>query len=113
MSANIVPFFREPSLEIQALRDLAKDKPCLVRTPVCNGRTDTTVWAHSNQQRHGKGIGKKAHDCFGALACSACHDFLDNKIPNIPHEQKVEYFEAGRDRTELYLWREGLICVKR
>ena len=103
---------REPRLEVPRLVALAKDAPCMLRIPkVCNGNPATTVWCHSNQDRHGKGKGLKSHDCFGAFGCSACHDWIDNKVPNIPHEEKVAAFELGRDRTTLYLWRNQLVRV--
>lgn len=80
---------------------------------VCNGDPAKTVWCHSNQGKHGKGHGLKSHDCFGALGCSSCHDWYDNKIPNIPHEEKVATFEAAKDRTWFYLWANGLLQVRR
>lgn len=102
---------REPRLELPKLTRLAEGKPCMVHSPICNGRTDTTVWAHSNQLRHGKAVGGKAHDCFGAFACQPCHDWLDNKYPHAAHEDKVAAFERARDRTEYYLWANNLLKV--
>ena len=43
----------------------------------CGADDDTVVAAHSNQGRHGKGMGRKAHDCFVAYLCAACHSWLD------------------------------------
>ena len=60
------------------LRKSARDKPCTLRIPgVCRNDTSTTVWAHSNEIRHGKGTGNKAHDLFGCYACGPCHHWYD------------------------------------
>ncbi len=56
----------------KALRDSAKDERC-----VACGRLGTTVWAHSNEQVHGKGTGIKAHDLIGLYLCYGCHVFYD------------------------------------
>lgn len=60
------------------LLDSARGRPCLLLVPaVCNHRLDTTVAAHSNHQEHGKGMGRKADDCYVVEACAACHYWLD------------------------------------
>lgn len=41
------------------------------------GSTHGVVAAHSNQQRHGKGMGIKAADCFVAFLCATCHHWVD------------------------------------
>jgi hypothetical protein len=67
------------------------------------------VWAHSNLIGHGHGVANKAHDCYGTLACSSCHEYLDNG------GHKREYlqwaFRRGMDRTYLYLFEHELIGV--
>lgn len=100
--------FREPRLVIPALTATARGQPCTLMVPnVCNGNPETTTWAHSNQDRHGKGKGLKAHDVFGAFACSACHNWLDRaRDPN-----RVEVFERGRDRTLYILFKEKKLKV--
>jgi len=45
----------------------------------CGVDDGTIVWAHSNNQRHGKGMGIKAHDLFGAYLCGRCHSEFDGK----------------------------------
>jgi hypothetical protein len=55
------------------LTQSAKHESC-----VCCGADDQTiVWAHSNEQLHGKGMGIKAHDLFGAYLCHRCHAKYD------------------------------------
>lgn len=59
----------------KALRDSARDEPC-----VACGSVGTTVWAHSNQQAHGKGMGMKSHDILGMYLCHLCHAIYDQKL---------------------------------
>ena len=61
------------------LRDLARDKPCMVRLPgICNGDSATTVLAHYRLSGTCGG-GMKPDDWQGAWACSACHDEADRR----------------------------------
>lgn len=105
---SILGMFREPRLVLPALTRTAEGRDCtLMVSGVCNRRTDTTVWAHSNQDKHGKGKGLKSHDCFGAWACFACHEWLDRtRAP-----EREEVFERGRDRTLYQLFKDGLLKV--
>lgn len=99
------------NFECKDLRDLAPGQPCQAKLPgVCNGRDDTTVWAHSNESRHGKGRGIKAHDCFGALMCSACHAWLDSDMV-ASRSEKQAVFRDAFEATLLFLWFHGLIGV--
>lgn len=99
------------NFECKTLRDLAEGQPCQFNIPgICNGRDDTTVWAHSNEQRHGKGRGIKAHDCFGAFACSACHHWYDaDPVPS--RSEKQAAFRDAFESTVLFIWSHGLIGV--
>jgi uncharacterized protein YlaI len=55
---------------------LAKKAP---RCMSCGKPNDGTVVAcHSNAQRHGKGMGLKAHD-LPAFLCRECHDYIDGR----------------------------------
>lgn len=92
------------------LRNLAQNRPCQLLAPgVTDHPEGTSVWAHSNQQAHGKGKGIKAHDCYGVIACRACHAWLDEA--RAPKAEKESVFMAGMQRTWLYLWTSGLIGV--
>lgn len=71
---------REPRIEITFLTKRAPRiaPACTFSIPgVTHTRDETLVWCHSNEERHGKGIGLKAHDFFGAIGCQACHDWYD------------------------------------
>ncbi len=59
----------------------AEGKPCTARIPgSCNYDPTTTVWAHLNSIRWGAGRGHKAPDVCGLVACSSCHDVIDNSV---------------------------------
>lgn len=58
------------------LRDFARDKPCQVRLPGCDGGGETTVLAHYRLSGV-SGIGYKPPDTIGAWACASCHREVD------------------------------------
>lgn len=69
---------------------------CTLLIPgICNGRPETSVWAHSNQAIHGKGKGIKAHDVFGCIACSDCHDAVDGRGHGLSAEDQIYYLNKG------------------
>ena len=92
------------------LRELARGKPCMVRIPgICNCNPETTVLAHARMIGI-SGIGTKAPDIFGAWACSACHDYVDNRRPNSAGavQRRLDLLE-GVIRTQYELLRMGHI----
>lgn len=98
--------YRNPQL----LR-LAKGMPCMLQVPsVCCGDPETTVAAHSNLMRHGKGTSEKAGDEYHCWACAACHRWLDHGPA--PRSEKEAAFLAAFERTYTALWARGLINVK-
>ncbi|MEY8194471.1 MAG: DUF1364 family protein [Cycloclasticus sp.] len=89
----------------------AKLKMCTLLIPgICNGDPTTSVWAHSNLGRHGKGKGIKAHDFFGAIACSDCHDAVDGRRNDLTQEDRVIYLNQGISRTLPMLFDAGVIA---
>ena len=63
------------------LTELARGQECLMRVPgVCNMQNETTVAAHSNQSKHGKGGHIKAHDTYSVWSCARCHTWLDQSF---------------------------------
>lgn len=94
----------------QPLRDLARGAPCMFKVPgICNNDPETSVWCHSNELRHGKGKAIKAHDCFGAIGCSACHAWHDQGRAS--RADKIEAFYRAFEGTLLWLWWTGKIAV--
>lgn len=90
------------------LRDLAREKPCLIRLPgICNFDPTTTVLAH---YRLGgiSGIGLKSFDLLGAWACSKCHEYVDTH-----HDEATECAHLqGVIRTQAELVRLNVLQVK-
>lgn len=79
---------------------------------VCNYNNDTVVWAHSNRGEHGKGMGKKADDQYGAYLCYSCHQTYDRqrKRPNhLTLEEVEDAFTMAMTRSRLILKDKGLI----
>ena len=71
-------FPKKPRWECKKLRDSAAHAgDCMGQGPTCTGGSRNDIcWRHSNSQRHGKGMGVKAHDLFGFYGCQACEDFF-------------------------------------
>jgi len=98
----------EPAVKSEPYRDpvlleMARGRPCLLMVPaVCNHRLDTTVAAHSNSQEHGKGMGRKADDCYVVEACSACHYWID--FGKASAESKEAVFMNGH-ALQVLAWR--------
>jgi hypothetical protein len=57
--------------------DACRGEPCFLRMRGCLGGGETVVPCHSNQARHGKGMGIKAKHEFTVPGCRACHAFID------------------------------------
>lgn len=51
----------------------------------CGAMDGTVVWAHSNEQEHGKGAGIKAHDLLGNYLCFRCHQLYDGGTRAMKH----------------------------
>lgn len=52
----------------------------------------------------------KAHNCFFASGCRACHQELDQGR-RYTEEKKALIWLAGYERTVLALWQDGLVQV--
>jgi hypothetical protein len=80
-----------------ALLKMAQGKPCLLQVRCDGSPSDTTVAAHSNSQKHGKGMGRKADDQYTVWACARCHTWLDSSY-SATGEERQAAFEAGHKR---------------
>ena len=88
---------KTPRRENPALLKMAQGKPCLLRVKCDGNPSDTTVAAHSNSGKHGKGMGRKADDCYTVWACARCHTWLDSSY-NATQEERQAAFEAAHKR---------------
>jgi hypothetical protein len=54
-----------------------RGEPCFLRMRGCLGGGETVVPCHSNQAKHGKGMGIKAKHEFTVPGCANCHALID------------------------------------
>jgi hypothetical protein len=97
------------------LTQSAKHEACVS----CGADDGTIVWAHSNSSRHGKGMGIKAHDLFGAYLCHKCHSVFDNGSGEplllllincrFPHPNKERWFFDMWERSMITACEKGYI----
>jgi Protein of unknown function (DUF1364) len=87
---------KTPYYRSKPLLALARGKPCLLQAVAgCRGADGTTtVAAHSNQSKHGKGAHIKAHDTYTVWACAVCHTWLDSSY-SATQEEKFEAFDEA------------------
>lgn len=89
------------------LLDLARDKEC----QICGTQDGTVVSAHSDQARHGKGMGIKSHDCFIAWTCYKCHLALGDG--SMTREDRDRLWQRAHERTLLRMFQDGLLEVRK
>ena len=89
------------------LRKAARDRPCTINLyGVCNHDTSTSVLAHLP----GPGVGIKADDRHGAIACSACHDAVDGRTQlGYDKDFTMLMFLEAVIRTQKIWIKEGLM----
>lgn len=80
---------------------LCRGQDCYLRLPtvVIHDRS-TVVPAHSNQSKHGKGMGIKASDLYTVPACFSCHAELDQGM-SMSKEQKFAAWDAAYERWKI------------
>jgi hypothetical protein len=91
------------------LTQSAKHESCVS----CGADDGTIVWAHSNSSRHGKGMGIKAHDLFGAYLCHKCHrefDGVDKVVRIVSNEGEMT---LNKDYWFHQMWERSLIIACR
>ncbi len=82
------------------LRNLARDKQCMIRLPGCSFDNSETVLAHYRSSS--TGMGQKGNDFIGAWACNHCHAIVDGRVDILGWSQKdikIAFFE-GIVRTQ-------------
>jgi hypothetical protein len=85
------------------LRESARHESCVS----CGANDGSVVWAHSNEQRHGKGMGIKAHDLFGAYLCHKCHTQYDQGPQN--RQSKEQFFFACWEKSMIRACEKGYL----
>lgn len=93
------------------LLDAVRSLPCQFQIEgVCEGGVASDP-CHSNFAKHGKGKSLKAHDCFVAAGCRACHREVDQGH-RFNREERIELWQRAFERTLLLLWQRGLLSVR-
>lgn len=88
------PIPKEPPHKNARLLAMAKDKPCLIRSPICNYDPATTVACHGAGVANGKGLQYKVSDAMTVWGCSACNHYTD-AYGGATKEEKVAAFAAA------------------
>lgn len=81
---------------------------CMNVASVCNYNPETSVLAHV--QVDGGKMGGKTHDVSAVIACSACHEWLDQHKGSELDE--LFYTRRGMIKTLLYWISEELVVIK-
>ncbi|WP_229508975.1 nuclease domain-containing protein [Massilia sp. CCM 8734] len=96
--------------KMMPIRKSAEGEACTLRFPCCCGDPATTVWAHSNSHKDGKGMGIKARDEEGCYACVTCHSWLDGGYAgSMPRSLVDRYFDLARHESQGVLRSKGLM----
>lgn len=85
------------------LKQSAKHESCVS----CGADDGTIVWAHSNMQKHGKGMGIKAHDLFGCYLCHRCHLDFDRT----PLEMFQKVYKQHKSLWFNEMWEKSMIIA--
>jgi hypothetical protein len=93
-AAMAEPAPKSPRAENPHLLSMARGKPCLIRSPICNYDVETTVACHGGGVANGKGLGYKVSDALTCWGCSACNHYTD-AYGGATQSEKQEAFELG------------------
>ena len=67
--------------------------------------------AHSNQIKHGKGMGIKSRDEEGAICCDTCHNIIDGRTNvGMNREQRQDMHAQANVRTVIWWKKEGYLA---
>jgi hypothetical protein len=112
---NVLANFREEPIRSDEVLRSSKGQSCSARFPgICCGDDATTVWAHLNGARFGKGAMIKAHDILGFHACFACHSYYDvghGTRPLLSSEQLLQCVLGAVCETYVRLVRAKIVTV--
>jgi hypothetical protein len=90
----------------KAMLNACRGESCYLAIPgVCRGDVATVVPCHSNQSKHGKGMGIKADDKYTVPGCMHCHAELDQGF-SLTREQKAAHWDWA------YTQWEGVRAIK-
>ena len=88
------------------LLELLRQLPC----QNCGIENGTIVACHSNQSKHGKGMGMKAPDSLVCALCSTCHYELDNGR-KLSKEERRHLWDQAYIKTMQYLIEHEMLII--
>lgn len=84
------------------LRQSAKNAPHCMGCYRPNPNGDLCCLAHSNELRHGRGIGHKSDDIHGAILCADCHDIVDGRKGGRTKAEKHGLHRMAHENTVVW-----------
>lgn len=94
---------KDPRYEDRHLLSMARGKPCLLQSLLCNHNPETTVACHGAGVSAGKGMGYKVGDHLTCWGCHMCNHFTD-AYGGATKSEKAAVFAAGHER-QVDAWR--------
>jgi len=83
-----------------------RELPCMS----CGIENGTIVACHSNQSKHGKGMGIKAPDSLVVALCHTCHYELDNG-KKLSKQERRHLWDQAYIKTMQYLIEKELLII--
>lgn len=80
------------------LLEIVRKSPC----QNCGSQDGSVCAAHSNQSKHGKGMGIKASDAAIAALCAACHHQVDQGL-HLSRAERLELWNEAHAKTLRWL----------
>lgn len=101
---DVVAAPKDPRHEDRHLLNMARGKPCLLLSPLCNRNPETTVACHGAGVSAGKGMGYKVGDHLSCWGCNMCNHYTD-AYGGATKDEKAAVFAAGHAR-QVEAWQE-------
>lgn len=110
-------YMEKRKVRAAAIRESAKldGASCSFNFPGGCTPFDNLMWCHSNRQIHGKGERTKAHDVFGAIGCSYCHDVYDGRrrLEGYDRADREAVFDQAHILSLVFLFEYGVLVASR
>lgn len=76
------------------------------------GASGTTIAAHANSHRFGKGLGVKSEDQFTAYVCYNCHDLIDGRSGKLSREEREAMWIDAWIKTVRIWFHDSIVEVR-
>lgn len=110
--SGVTSYMKSQPVRSKKLRDSARDQPCTLRLPGCDGGGETSVLAH--MPGCGRGMGTKTSDVNAVFSCANCHDIIDHRhMVAIPDAREIDQALIRAHAETLQYWVDsGLLSIK-